>query len=65
MQIVVMLDNQKYVSKTTTEVEQSTAVKAMYEKMESLNKLQLDLEDGSVLLIGKDAVQRAAIIVRK
>ena len=64
MNIEIILDGQKYVGKKSDELTQAKAVSAMYENWSDFNKLKVDLEDGSVMLIGKDAVQRAVVIVK-
>ncbi len=63
MKIEITIDGKTYITKCGEESAKEIA-DGMYEKFDVFTKLKTQLEDGSYLLIGKEAVQRAVIIVK-
>ena len=52
-----------YKTKTTDQTDQDKAVETIYENLAKMDRMKMDLEDGSILIIGKDALQSAVIRV--
>lgn len=52
-----------YKTVTTDEMDQGKAVEVFYENFSKMDRMKMELEDGSILIIGKDALQSAVIRV--
>ena len=65
MWIDVIVDGNTYSSPTTTKITHTAAAEAFFDKLGDLNRFKLQLKNGGdVLVIGKDALQRAQFIFR-
>lgn len=64
MKLEITIDGKTYVSVATDKVTPSEAAEQIYNQIDAYTKLKVDLEDGGVLVIGKEAVQRAVIIFK-
>lgn len=62
-QIVVHYDGLMFETKDTDEATPAQLCEALYENLESVDKLKLELKDGSILMMPKDAVRRAVILI--
>lgn len=63
MRVEVTIDGKTYKSKQDESEKYVRFANRMYEGFESFTKLKLGLEDDSILIIGRDAVQRAQIVI--
>ena len=64
MQVTVEYEGKTYKGVENKDVKASDAANALYEGFESYDKLQLELEDGSVLILGKHALQSCVIVIK-
>lgn len=63
MKIVVHYEGREYETKETAEATVDEAMAAIYDNLDRLKKLKLELKGGGFLLLGGDAVKRCAIMV--
>ena len=63
MRIEITIESKTYKSKSTDEISQKDTAEELYKKLENFNKLQFDLDDGGILLIGQDAIRKAQIVI--
>lgn len=59
MRIELFLDGKIYKSKKTNEATAEETAEKLFEIIAEMNRFKMELEDGSFLVFGKDAVQRA------
>jgi len=60
--ITVIIDGNTYMSKKNDEVDKETASEDFYDIAGSMDSFKMELEDGRILVLGKDAIQRAQMI---
>jgi len=67
MQLIITLDGETYCGKVTKtpDEEMKKQLDIFYKSIDELNKMKLELENGDILIIGEEAVQKAVFIVRK
>lgn len=63
MKVVIEYRGKIYESKETAEISQEEAFRAIYDDFERMHKLNVELADGSKIILGKEALQRAVIKV--
>lgn len=63
MKITIHLNGYQYNCKVTDEKTKQEAADAFYAQLEDFSKLQVELEDGHILLLGKQAIQSASFII--
>lgn len=63
MRVEVTIDGNTYKSKEDVSEAYTRFANRMYENFESFTKLKLILEDNSILILGRDAAQRAQIVI--
>jgi hypothetical protein len=61
-QIEIHYEMEVYKSKVTKNITALEAKDAMFEVLDQMNKIEIELEKGGYLLLGKDAVQKATIL---
>lgn len=64
MKIEIIIDGKIYTTVESPNITIEKAAESLYENFAELNKLQLNLEDGSVLIIGKGVIQSSVFIVK-
>lgn len=52
-----------YKTASTTEIEKDEAVEKIYDSFASMEKMKLDLEDGSTIIIGETALKSGVLRV--
>lgn len=63
MKIVIEYDGKRYVSKATDEKVDKEAADSLYAQLSEMEKIQVELEDGGWLLMQRDALRRAVILI--
>ena len=63
MHMIIEYNGKSYKSKDTKETTAQQVVDDLWPGMDEIDRLKIDLDDGSTLLIGKDAVRRCVIRV--
>lgn len=63
MHMIVEYEGKVYRTKETDEVAVAEAVDRLWPHMDDLDKFKMELDDGSVLLLGKEACRRAVFLV--
>lgn len=61
MKMIIDYAGNRYETPETDEATAEQTKTALYEQLERLNKLELQLKDGGFLLLGSDAVKLCAI----
>lgn len=64
MIIQIILEGNTYTSPDTDETTADEFSEQIFERMADLDRFKLELDTGGYLVIGKDAVQRAQVIVK-
>ena len=59
MQMILRYEGGLYFSKKTYEVSKYEAAEEFYEKSIQFDNLKMDLEDGGILVLGKEAIRRS------
>ncbi len=62
--ILIRLDGHEYVAPTQPGTDVDTAVKALYDDINELTKVHLQLVDGSVLILNQQALKRAVFVIQ-
>lgn len=63
MKIVIEYAGKTYESAETDDISQEAAFDDIYKQFEDMNKLSVDLANGGKLILGRDALQMAAVMV--
>jgi hypothetical protein len=64
MRMEIFLDGEHYFGKRTEKEDAGNLSDKFYEVASNMDSFRMELEDGSFLVLGKDATQRAHIIFR-
>lgn len=66
MIIEITLDGNTYQSKEVevTSDEFSQSAEAMFKNISEITKFKMEMDDGKIMIIGKEAIQRAVIIIK-
>lgn len=62
MKMTLHINGLTFTSRVTDEVSVNDAKSAIYENIEQLNKLEMECDDGSFIVIGEAALQNSVIV---
>lgn len=63
MYLKIILDGKTYESIGVKGKTPADVAKTLFDEWDKVTKLQVDMPDGSIMLLGKDALRRAVVIV--
>jgi len=64
MKVILEYQGKQYIGKESADFSDEDTkelIEAIYENMGSINRYKMELEDGSILILGKDAIQSSVI----